>query len=87
MTTLPKPFSSFETRGAKDADPATASLVEDIARARETDYCPLRSNPYVPAGGASTVKPASTRNDKATPWPNTISTLGNSVRRRMAQIA
>jgi hypothetical protein len=44
---------------------------------------PLRSNPYVPAGGASTVKPASTRNDEATPWPNTMSTLGNCVRRRI----
>ncbi|WP_264034023.1 hypothetical protein [Mycobacterium interjectum] len=31
-------FSSFEARGAKDADPTTASLVEDIARARGTDY-------------------------------------------------
>ena len=38
MTTTPKPLSSFETRGAKDADPATASLVEDIGLARETDY-------------------------------------------------
>ena len=38
MTTMPKPVSSFETRGAKDADPATASLVEDIGLARETDY-------------------------------------------------
>ena len=38
MTTVPKPFSSFETRGAKDADPNTASLVEDIGRARGTDY-------------------------------------------------
>ena len=38
MTTMPKPLSSFETRGAKDADPATASLVEDIGLARETDY-------------------------------------------------
>ncbi|MGB7162221.1 MAG: hypothetical protein WBD70_03495, partial [Mycobacterium sp.] len=35
---MPKLFSSFETRGAKDADPATASLVEDIGLARETDY-------------------------------------------------
>jgi len=38
MTTMPKQFSSFETRGAKDADPATAALVEDIGLARETDY-------------------------------------------------
>jgi len=38
MTTTPKPLSSFETRGARDADPATASLVEDIGLARETDY-------------------------------------------------
>jgi glutaryl-CoA dehydrogenase len=38
MTTMPKPLSSFETRGAKDADPATASLVEDVGLARETDY-------------------------------------------------
>src|SRR5271165_2039685 len=38
MTTTPKPLSSFETRGAKDADPATAWLVEDIGLARETDY-------------------------------------------------
>src|SRR3984885_6121924 len=38
MTTMPKQLSSFETRGAKDADPATASLVEDIGLARETDY-------------------------------------------------
>jgi glutaryl-CoA dehydrogenase len=38
MTTMPKPLSPFETRGAKDADPATASLVEDIGLARETDY-------------------------------------------------
>ena len=38
MTTMPKPVGSFEIRGAKDADPATASLVEDIALARETDY-------------------------------------------------
>jgi glutaryl-CoA dehydrogenase len=38
MTTMPNPLSTFETRGAKDADPATASLVEDIGVARETDY-------------------------------------------------
>jgi glutaryl-CoA dehydrogenase len=38
MTTMPKQLSPFETRGAKDADPATASLVEDIGLARETDY-------------------------------------------------
>ena len=38
MTTMPTSLSSFETRGAKDADPATASLVEDIGLARETDY-------------------------------------------------
>jgi glutaryl-CoA dehydrogenase len=38
MTTTPKPLSSFETRGARDADPATAALVEDIGLARETDY-------------------------------------------------
>jgi glutaryl-CoA dehydrogenase len=38
VTTMPKQLSSFETRGAKDADPATASLVEDIGLARETDY-------------------------------------------------
>lgn len=37
MTTIPK-VPSFETRGAQDADPATAALVEDIARSRETDY-------------------------------------------------
>jgi len=42
MTTMPKPFSSFETRGAKHADPATASLVEDIGLARETDYFLMR---------------------------------------------
>ena len=42
MTTMPKPFSSFETRGAKDADPATASLVEDIGLARGTDYFLMR---------------------------------------------
>ncbi|MBV8181555.1 MAG: acyl-CoA dehydrogenase family protein [Mycobacterium sp.] len=35
---MPNPLSSFETRGAKDADPATASLVEDIGVTRETDY-------------------------------------------------
>jgi glutaryl-CoA dehydrogenase len=35
---MPKQRSSFETRAAKDADPATASLVEDIGLARETDY-------------------------------------------------
>jgi hypothetical protein len=32
MTTMPKTpkaFSPFETRGAKQADPATASLVEE----------------------------------------------------------
>jgi hypothetical protein len=34
MTTMLKPFSSFVTRGAKDADPATASLVEGIALPR-----------------------------------------------------
>jgi glutaryl-CoA dehydrogenase len=38
MATTPKLFSPFETRGAKDADPATASLVENIGLARETDY-------------------------------------------------
>jgi glutaryl-CoA dehydrogenase len=38
MTTMPKQLSAFETRGANDADPATASLVEDIGVARETDY-------------------------------------------------
>jgi len=38
MTTVPKPLGSFEIHGAKDADPATASLVEDIGLARETDY-------------------------------------------------
>jgi glutaryl-CoA dehydrogenase len=38
MTTMPKQLSPFETRGAKDADPATASLVRDIGVARETDY-------------------------------------------------
>ena len=41
MTTIPEmpqPLRAFETRGAKDADPATASLVEDIGHARETDY-------------------------------------------------
>src|ERR1700757_3290841 len=38
MTTIPKSFSPFETRGAKDADPTTAALAEDIARSRETDY-------------------------------------------------
>src|ERR1700744_5236309 len=38
MTTMPRQLSSFETRGAKDADSATASLVEDIGVARETDY-------------------------------------------------
>jgi glutaryl-CoA dehydrogenase len=38
MTTVPKPFSAFETRGAKDADPVTAALAEDIGRARGTDY-------------------------------------------------
>lgn len=37
MTTMPKPLSSFDTRSAKDADPATAALVEDIGHARETD--------------------------------------------------
>ena len=30
MTTMPKPVSSFETRGAKDADPAIAA-VEQLA--------------------------------------------------------
>jgi hypothetical protein len=34
MTTMPKPFGPFETRGAKDADPASASLVEGIALGR-----------------------------------------------------
>src|ERR1700756_5180740 len=43
MTTLPRQVGSFETRGAKDADPATASLVEDIARARGTDYFLMRN--------------------------------------------
>jgi glutaryl-CoA dehydrogenase len=38
MTTMPKQLSPFETRGAKDADPATAALVRDIGVARETDY-------------------------------------------------
>ena len=38
MTTMPTPLGSFETHGAKDADPATATLVEDIGLARETDY-------------------------------------------------
>src|ERR1700758_2876312 len=38
MTTISKPLSPFETRGAKDADPTTAALAEDIARSRETDY-------------------------------------------------
>jgi glutaryl-CoA dehydrogenase len=41
MTTIPEtpqPLGAFETRGAKDADPATACLVEDIGHARETDY-------------------------------------------------
>jgi len=38
MTTMPKQLSVFETRGAEDADPATASLVEGIGLARETDY-------------------------------------------------
>jgi len=38
MTTMPKSVSPFETRGAKDADPATAALVEDIGCARGTDY-------------------------------------------------
>ena len=42
MTTMPIPFSSFETRSAKDADPTTAALVEDIARARGTDYFLMR---------------------------------------------
>ena len=42
MTTMPKPFSSFETRGAKDADPATAALVDDIGRSRGTDYFLMR---------------------------------------------
>ena len=38
MTTMPKSFTSFETHSAKEADPATAALVEDIGRARGTDY-------------------------------------------------
>ena len=38
MTTMHQPSASVETRGAKDADPATAALVEDIGRARGTDY-------------------------------------------------
>jgi glutaryl-CoA dehydrogenase len=38
MTTMPKQLRAFETRGAKDADPATAALVRDIGVARETDY-------------------------------------------------
>ena len=38
MTAMQQPSASFETRGAKDADPATAALAEDIARARGTDY-------------------------------------------------
>ena len=36
MTTTPA--TSSQTRSAKDADPATAALVEDIGRARGTDY-------------------------------------------------
>src|ERR1700761_2545943 len=42
MTTTPKPLITFETRGAKDADPATAALVEDIGLTRETDYFLMR---------------------------------------------
>ncbi len=38
MTTMHQPSASVETRGAKDADPATAALAEDIGRARGTDY-------------------------------------------------
>ena len=38
MTAMQQPSASFETRAAKDADPATAALAEDIARARGTDY-------------------------------------------------
>jgi glutaryl-CoA dehydrogenase len=38
MTTMPESLSPFETRSAKDADPATAALVQDIGVARETDY-------------------------------------------------
>ena len=38
MTAMQQRSASFETRGAKDADPATAALAEDIARARGTDY-------------------------------------------------
>ena len=38
MTAMQQPSASFETRGAKDADPATAALAEDIGRARGTDY-------------------------------------------------
>ena len=38
MTAMQQPSASFETRGANDADPATAALAEDIGRARGTDY-------------------------------------------------
>ena len=38
MTAMQQPSASGETRGAKDADPATAALAEDIGRARGTDY-------------------------------------------------
>jgi len=38
MTAMQQRSASFETRGAKDADPATAALAEDIGRARGTDY-------------------------------------------------
>src|SRR5580693_9591219 len=38
MTVKPEPFTAFATRGAKDADPVTAALAEDIGISRETDY-------------------------------------------------
>jgi glutaryl-CoA dehydrogenase len=38
MTILPQPSSAFAGRGARDADPVTAALAEDIGISRGTDY-------------------------------------------------
>jgi glutaryl-CoA dehydrogenase len=38
MTITPQPFSTFAGRGARDADPVTAALAEDIGISRGTDY-------------------------------------------------
>jgi glutaryl-CoA dehydrogenase len=42
MTTIPQPFSAFAGRSARDADPVTAALAEDIGNSRGTDYFLMR---------------------------------------------